>query len=107
MVVSNLVNIVSADFFRIGFAEYASVMWPVNIVSVMATLFMLWLCYRRDIPTTYNPQQLHAPETVTRDKATFVAGWWALALLLVACSRWSRWGSPSVRWQPAAHSSFW
>lgn len=83
MVVSNLVNIVSADFFQIGFAEYASVMWPVNIVSVMATLFMLWLCYRRDIPTTYDPQQLHAPETVIRDKATFVAGWWVLALLLV------------------------
>ncbi|WP_282349345.1 arsenic transporter [Pseudomonas sp. PS01301] len=83
MVVSNLVNIVSADFFQIGFAEYASVMWSVNIVSVMATLFMLWLCYRRDIPTTYDPQQLHAPETVIRDKATFVAGWWVLALLLV------------------------
>ena len=83
MVVSNLVNIVSADFFQIGFAEYASVMWPVNVVSVAATLFMLWLCYRRDIPTTYDPQQLHAPMTVIRDKATFVAGWWVLALLLV------------------------
>ncbi|RMS98682.1 Arsenical pump membrane protein [Pseudomonas coronafaciens pv. oryzae] len=83
MVVSNLVNIVSADFFQIGFAEYALVMLPVNMVSVMATLFMLWLCYRRDIPTTYDPQQLDAPETVIRDKATFVAGWWVLALLLV------------------------
>jgi len=83
MVVSNLVNIVSADFFQIGFAEYAAVMWPVNVISVVATLFMLWLCYRRDIPTTYDPQQLHAPGTVIRDKATFVAGWWVLALLLV------------------------
>ncbi|MBI6674244.1 arsenic transporter [Pseudomonas syringae] len=83
MVVSNLVNIVSADFFQIGFAEYALVMLPVNMVSVMATLFMLWLCYRRDIPTTYDPQQLDVPETVIRDKATFLAGWWVLALLLV------------------------
>ncbi|WP_280179032.1 ArsB/NhaD family transporter, partial [Pseudomonas viridiflava] len=61
----------------------ALVMLPVNMVSVMATLFMLWLCYRRDILTTYDPQQLDAPETVIRDKATFVAGWWVLALLLV------------------------
>lgn len=83
MVVSNLVNIVSADFFKIGFADYAAVMWPVNVVSVLATLFMLWLCYRRDIPSVYDPQRLDAPKHAIRDRATFVAGWWVLALLLI------------------------
>ena len=54
LVVSNLVNIVSADYFGIGFAEYAAVMLPVNLVSVVATLGMLTWFYRRDIPAGYD-----------------------------------------------------
>jgi arsenical pump membrane protein len=43
LIVSNLVNIVTADFFTLGFSEYASVMVPVNIASIAATLVMLHL----------------------------------------------------------------
>ncbi|PVZ11283.1 MULTISPECIES: arsenic transporter [unclassified Pseudomonas] len=82
MVVSNLVNIVSADFVGVGFGEYASVMWPVNLMSVAITLLMLWLFYRKDIPAQYAPEQLNAPDQAIRDRATFVAGWWVLGLLL-------------------------
>src|SRR3989338_5591578 len=38
LVVSNLVNIVSADFFNIGFNDYAAVMIPVNVVAVVSAL---------------------------------------------------------------------
>ncbi|WP_442514365.1 arsenic transporter [Pseudomonas promysalinigenes] len=82
MIVSNLVNIVSADFFGVGFGQYASVMWPVNLVSVAATLLMLWLFYRKDIPAQYAPEQLDVPALAIRDRATFIAGWWVLGLLL-------------------------
>ncbi|HHJ1295637.1 arsenic transporter [Pseudomonas sp. P1B16] len=84
LVVSNLVNIVSADYFGIGFSEYASVMVPVNLVSIAATLGMLLWFFRKDLPRTYELDQLKAPEAAIRDKATFVAGWWVLALLLVS-----------------------
>jgi arsenical pump membrane protein len=83
LVVSNLVNIVSADFFNLSFGAYASVMWPVNLASVAATLLMLWLFYRKAIPPAYDPDQLAAPAEAIRDRGTFIAGWWVLGLLLV------------------------
>ncbi|SFO47554.1 arsenic transporter [Sphingomonas sp. OK281] len=82
LIVSNLVNIVSADFFRIGFADYASVMVPVDLASIAATLVALLLFFRRDIPGSYDVAQLRTPADAIRDPATFKAGWVVLALLL-------------------------
>ena len=50
LIVSNPVNIVSADFFKLGFSEYASVMIPVDIAAIAATLVMLHLFFRKEIP---------------------------------------------------------
>jgi arsenical pump membrane protein len=61
LIVSNLVNIVSADYFRLGFTQYASVMVPVDIAAIAATLVMLHLFFRRDIPATYDVALLKAP----------------------------------------------
>jgi arsenite/antimonite efflux pump membrane protein len=82
LIVSNLVNIVSADFFRIGFADYASVMVPVDLASIAATLVVLLLFFRRDIPADYDMAELRDPAAAIRDPATFKAGWVVLALLL-------------------------
>lgn len=83
LVVSNLVNIVSADYFDLGFARYAAVMVPVNLVSVAATLGMLWLCFRRDIPAQYAVDSLPAPREAIRDPRTFFVGWIVLLVLLL------------------------
>ncbi len=83
LIVSNLVNIVSADFFKIGFNQYASVMVPVNIAAVLASLLVLMLYFRRSIPATYDVGQLKAPAEAIRDRATFRAGWVVLVLLLL------------------------
>jgi arsenical pump membrane protein len=82
LVVSNLVNIVSADFFKIGFGEYAAVMVPVDLVSIAATLGALLLFFGRDLPANYDVGALRAPRDAIRDAATFRAGWIVLALLL-------------------------
>jgi arsenical pump membrane protein len=83
LIVSNLVNIVSADFFRLGFTQYAAVMVPVNIAAVLASLLVLLLYFRRSIPASYDIAQLKAPAAAIRDAATFRAGWVVLVLLLV------------------------
>ncbi len=83
LVVSNLTNIITADYFTLGFAEYASVMVPVNLASVGASLAVLLLFFRRSIPADYDLARLQEPPTAIRDHATFRAGWVVLALLLV------------------------
>ncbi|MGH1592471.1 arsenic transporter [Yersinia proxima] len=82
LIVSNLVNIVSADFFKLGFAKYASVMIPVDIVAIIATLIMLHLFFRKDIPATYEISRLKEPGKAIKDPATFKTGWIVLILLL-------------------------
>lgn len=83
LVVSNLVNIVSADYFGLGFAEYASVMVPVNLASVAATLLVLFLFFRRDIPRQYALEALKEPKAAIHDRSTFIVGGWTLLVLLV------------------------
>jgi arsenical pump membrane protein len=84
LVISNLVNIVTADYFGVGFAQYAGVMVPVNVVAVASTLAVLLWYYRRDIPTTYDAGGLRDPATAIRDRPTFIAGFVVLGALLVA-----------------------
>ncbi|NYT61016.1 arsenic transporter [Alcaligenaceae bacterium] len=84
LIVSNLVNIVSADFFNISFARYAAIMVPVNLVSVVSTLLVLMLYFYRCVPIRYDDSQLKQPKAAIRDLATFRAGWMVLGLLLVS-----------------------
>lgn len=83
LVISNLVNIVTADFFDVGFTRYAAVMVPVNVVSVLATLGILMWYFRASIPARFDPSVLRAPAAAVRDRPTFIAGFVVLALLLV------------------------
>ncbi|CRY82856.1 arsenical pump membrane protein [Yersinia intermedia] len=83
LIVSNLVNIVSADFFNLGFTEYAAVMVPVNLAAIASTLVMLHLFFRKDIPVVYDLSLLKMPKEAIRDVNTFKTGWLVLVLLLV------------------------
>lgn len=83
LVISNLVNIVSADYFGLGFGEYAGVMVPVNLAAVLASLAVLYALFRRDLPGRYDPATLEAPGRAIRDPDVFRAGWAVLGVLLI------------------------
>lgn len=82
LVISNLVNIIVANYFSVSFADYAAVMVPVTLVSILASLVVLWLYFRRAIPRDYAVTAVPEPKTAIVDPAVFVAGWWVLAGLL-------------------------
>lgn len=83
LVVSNLVNIVSADFFDINFIDYAAVMVPVDIVAVLATLGMTYFFFKKDIPNVYALDKIEDPSTAIKDMTSFKAGWAVLVGLLI------------------------
>lgn len=82
LVVSNLVNILSADFFHIGFVHYAQRMVPVDLLAVGASLAALVLHFRRSIPAAYDPRGLGDPASAIRDPKLFRRSFYVLALLL-------------------------
>ena len=82
-VVSNLVNIVSADFFNIGFVEYASRMMIPNIFSIVATIVVLLLYFKKSIPKIYNESKLKEPRLAIKDMTLFKLSWFILVTLVI------------------------
>lgn len=83
LVISNLTNIVTAGYFHIGFWEYAKTMFLPNLLSILASIAVLWIYFRKDIPTHIDITQLASPESAIKNMTMFRLSWWFLGLLMI------------------------
>ncbi|WP_379970054.1 arsenic transporter [Ectobacillus sp. sgz5001026] len=81
LVVSNLVNIVSADYHHIDFATYASHMVVPTLCSFGASLLFLYVFFHKSIPKRYDSSQLKKPEEALKDRTLFRLSWAVLTML--------------------------
>jgi arsenical pump membrane protein len=81
-VFSNLTNIVTANYFHIGFAAYSATMAIPYIVSTAVSIAVLWIVLRKEIPLHVRTDLLKEPDSVLKNKTLFRFSWFFLALLL-------------------------
>jgi arsenical pump membrane protein len=82
-VFSNLTNIVTANYFDIGFGEYLANMIIPYLISTMVSIMVLWIILRKDIPKKVDTTLLKNPDTVLKNIILFKFSWVFLTILLV------------------------
>jgi len=83
-VFSNLTNIVTADYFGIGFYEFITHMILPYLVSIIASMAFLFLLLHKDIPKKVDISLLKNPDDVIKHKGLFKFAWFFLAFLLAS-----------------------
>ncbi len=82
LVISNLTNIVTAGYFKIGFIEYMQEMFLPNLLAIFASIVVLFIYFRKDIPLRINVDDLPEAASVIKNKKMFQLSWIFLALLM-------------------------
>ncbi len=85
-IISNLVNIITAGYFNFSFLQYAFKMLFPDAVSIIASLFFLYLFYLRAIPRNIDMTNMKDESGVIRDPLIFRLSLPVIVILLLAYS---------------------
>jgi arsenical pump membrane protein len=80
---SNLTNIITADYFHIGFIQYFNNMIIPFFVSTVASIIVLYILLYKDLTKSINTNLLKNPNSVLKSKTLFYFSWFFLILLLI------------------------
>ncbi|MBU1990091.1 arsenic transporter [bacterium] len=83
LVISNLTNIVTVGYFDIGFVEYAKNMFLPNLLAIFASIVVLWIYFRKDIPFSIDVSTLPEASSVIKNQTMFKFSWVFLGLLML------------------------
>jgi Na+/H+ antiporter NhaD and related arsenite permeases len=82
-IVSNLVNLVTAGYFHITFSRYTEIMLIPDIVSVISSLIVLYIYYRKNIKEDFHPDPAIKPSSFIKDRRIFQMAF-PMTMLLMA-----------------------
>ncbi len=82
-IVSNLVNLVTAGYFHITFSRYTEIMLIPDIVSIIASLSVLYIYYRKSIKEDFHTDPSIKPSSFIRDRRIFLMAFPMTALLMI------------------------
>lgn len=83
LIISNLTNILTAGYFEIGFVEYMQAMFLPNLLSIFASIVVLWLYFRKDIPLRVDVALLPEASSVIKNATLFRLSWFFLLILML------------------------
>ena len=66
LITSNPINILSADFFKYSFVDHLIFMGPVAAATILSSLLLFYLFFRKQIPKAYN---METTDSLTGGKA--------------------------------------
>jgi arsenical pump membrane protein len=83
LIISNLTNIVTANYFDIGFLEYAKTMFLPNLLSIIASIVILFIYFRKSIPIKVDVSILPNATSVIKNMPMFKLSWFFLLFLMI------------------------
>ena len=82
-IVSNLVNLVTAGYFHITFSRYTEIMLIPDIISIAASILVLYIYYRKTIVNDFHIDRGVDPASFIKDKRIFLLAFPLTLLLMI------------------------